>query len=259
MQQCLFNTDLTTKNNENRFQNVSEEKKRKSKSTRISMSLSKSVLHSVMDEKDSELYFDDDDPLHSMQINHGKPTKKIILIFVNEQARNQCLEKIKMTQSKFVKKMQQSKEKNYCFDKNKLSIRASGDDLDSMTKSFSHSVESSFFGIDSHILSNPKPLDSHKLSNLSTPTHSNVSSTQITLTEDFMHSDSSFSDNQSIESKSVTSKSMMITPNHSNNSSVSNMEVSKANLGALKQSVSTEITTIQEENEEDVKSDHEHE
>ena len=48
---------------------------------------------------------------------------------------------------------------------------------------------------------------------------------------------------------------MSNTPNHSNSSSisVSTLEIAK---GSLKQSVSTEITTIQEENEEDVKDEH---
>lgn len=45
-------------------------------------------------------------PEISIEINHGKPCKKTILVFVNEKVRDQCLEKIKVTQTKYLKRCQ---------------------------------------------------------------------------------------------------------------------------------------------------------
>jgi len=131
-----------------------------------------------------------------------------------------------------------------------------GDDR-SMTKSFSQTEDSSFYYQGNDFLSY-KPLETHQYSkkpSLSTPTAS-----QITLSEE--PSDSSFSDNPSIEN----SKSSLSTKAYNNNKANNINSNSKSNIvpmsniniatGKLTQSVSTEITTIHEEDEDDVKAEH---
>ena len=42
----------------------------------------------------------------SIEIHHGTPCKKTVIVFVNEKVRDQCLEKIKITQTKYLKRCQ---------------------------------------------------------------------------------------------------------------------------------------------------------
>eukprot|EP01083_Nonionella_stella_P041264 111898_1 len=193
------------------------------------------------------------DIIDQMAANHAPPTKKNVLLFVNEAARNQCLDKIKQTQSKYHKKLQhQARKRQYMSSKSKeklkyLVVSGDGDDDSQSTYSRTEVSESSF--IDLHLNFNHKPLESHKYNaSMSTPTASQTGTT--------IH-DPEHSDDTDTASEHSTS---YISSNHSNHSqkqsesrpTISNHIVPNARpLNPLKQSVSTKITTIEEEDEED--------
>ena len=298
-----------------------KKKKNKKKKNKHKSNLS-SHPQSVMNESKENLEIqqseeeeqDNNNYNYSMQINHGKPTKKTILVFVNEQARDQCLQKIKQTQTKYLKRLQRQQLKrrerqklkkgsshklpskhplnktSKTSNSNKLSIH---DINNEQSLTLSHTEESSIFANHSsmenssnhssmkyeHMLS-LKPLESHKqYSNTFSTTINSSAITSNTLLLANEQSDDTDNiitnicdDDMKIESgsdhpddimmdhskSSTGNKSNHSIISHSNNSSINNninINITPIpNIGkGLKQSVSTEITTIKEEDEDDVK------
>lgn len=266
---------------------------------------------SIMNESKENLEIqqtEEEEQDYSMQINHGKPTKKTILVFVNEQARDQCLQKIKQTQTKYLKRLQRQllkrkerqklkkgkpsknghnnnhplniKNKN----KNKLNIH---DINNESSLTLSQTEESSLYqqlssmenssGLSSmkydHMLS-LKPLESHKqysntfsttinssaiTSNIldsneqSDDTDNNMMNNIIVVgIDDNIKNNDNESDDNILDIEHSKSTSTGNKSQHSNNSSININITPIPNCKPLKQSVSKEITTIKEEDEDDV-------
>jgi len=202
----------------------------------------------------------------SIEVHHGKPCKKTILVFVNEQVRDQCLEKIKVTQTKYLKRCQrelQRKRDREQMERNKffpstLSVEQS-DDEQSMTLSSSFCPNGS--GLSALSL---RPLKSTKFNNtLSCHLESEEVSDDTEYTEmtesavdHSLHDLSSMTLNET-PSECSSMHSLTITDITSSSKSVLSSHfgpTTPTTTYPLKQSVSTEITTIKEEDEEELDS-----
>mmetsp|Transcript_68900 Transcript_68900/g.109374 ORF Transcript_68900/g.109374 Transcript_68900/m.109374 type:complete len:642 (+) Transcript_68900:67-1992(+) len=202
----------------------------------------------------------DDEHEHedAMQVEHGEATKKMVLVFVNEQARDQCLHKIKYTQQRYLRRLQREREKQRKRDKLKLSqdvnklsaasILSSGDDL---SVTMSH-TDDHLYGVHAGGgMFALKPLDAHKVSNtLSRSIKDEVANDNSSNDTDMeQEREDTFSTPSSTEISSITANQ------HENNGSIPIIPAAP-NLKVLQQSVSTEITPIKEEDEDDVKAEH---
>ena len=265
-------------------------KKKKKKKTTKSKSKNKSPTthpQCILNEskENLEMQQSEDEEEFAMQVNHGKPTKKTVLVFVNEQARDQCLEKIKQTQTKYLKRLQRQQQKRRERQKLKaaamtaaaLKSKSSGSNNNlsgannEQSLTLSHTEESSIYaqisienssgnaGNKYDSILSLKPLESHKqYSNTFSTTlnSSGISSAANLLDGANEQSDDTDNEHENERESGSDHRVMEIdnsksSKSHSNNSSLGNI-----NCKALKQSVSTEITTIKEEDEEDVKAEH---